>query len=874
MLLLYYFRATRSLPIMRKLHQRDQDQMEKCSVNDLLKSLRQLERETNVDVNDRKSKNEDFPSIARKQSIESNQLKNAIKQSFNELDEMQLSKPTTQNHEVTDTKIFDRGSPTNTDKLTHAGNTVLHQALNEKNTKIKDDSKTTLFRETFNIEDSRLNKQKEHKVIPKSPTREILKRQDPIKNSSEESSQDSDKNTKAKTSELQDAKQRVNTIGTEEGNVFRSLSIQRSPCKDTLYTSVVRIVIPKPKVDKSTQVTDVEITSETGWNIIEGMYMLLRRISIKVPNQETGENSCNEKIEHQQELKAVTQNTSSSKAVDIIVNSKDVSSNQKHGNESKKLSKFIVENDRLNNEANNRNMNHVDDWLERNQEIMNKHVLLQPARQMTIETVDSGYDDNPAHFNRNPRWSLPLIRSMNGHLRLCRKPYRGQMFLPAKLVLSNSSQSQAETASIGKHEKGDEADDEFDDTMDEFNFDAEKLNLIRKRRHFTRRVDSFSLSDSELETKTSSYKRTRRGWKDVLIINRLVPKKERTKAIKEWASERPVVLPKRKASITKKVASMKDGKQFSVESTDDDTTVFTDSTEAAYLRPKPLRMNLKHPHPPSSWKDLSSGSERQMNSISSIDDNYTGFGISKADRSSFLSHIDEFQHLCTDELDAAKHESSANELEESKIEVESICMKSVSSRSTESDGIEENEILRSYIREKRHSWDGILDYDLGDYDLDFDHTNELERETLSEDGKTQDYGCNEYGTNEYDVDSESIVNCGESDIGDNYEILSSCDILEPLDQTNDYRDETYKGTDINLEPTEAVPLPIISDQEQTEMKVIDVEDIENKVRVAGPGLSSGQVGIKNSFQVCSLCMSFASIRFCIHRISTLKINLC
>ena len=846
---------------MRKLHQRDQDQMEKCSVNDLLKSLRQLERETSVDVNDRKSKNEDFPSIARKQSIESNQLKNAIKQSFNELDEMQLSKPTTQNHEVTDTKIFDRGSPTNTDKLTHADNTVLHQALNEKNTKIKDDSKTTLFRETFNIEDSRLNKQKEHKVIPKSPTREILKRQDPIKNSSEESSQDSDKNTKAKTSELQDAKQRVNTIGTEEGNVFRSLSIQRSPCKDTLYTSVVRIVIPKPKVDKSTQVTDVEITSETGWNIIEGMYMLLRRISIKVPNQETGENSCNEKREHQQELRDVTQNTSSSKAVDMIVNSRDASSNQKHGNESKKLTKFIVENDRLNNEANNRNMNHVDDWLERNQEIMNKHVLLQPARQMTIETVDSGYDDNPAHFNRNPRWSLPLIRSMNGHLRLCRKPYRGQMFLPAKLVLSNSSQSQAETASIGKHEKGDEADDEFDDTMDEFNFNAEKLNLIRKRRHFTRRVDSFSLSDSELETKTSSYKRTRRGWKDVLIINRLVPKKERTKAFKEWASERPVVLPKRKASITKKVASMKDGKQFSIESTDDDTTVFTDSTEAVHLKPKPLRLNLKHPHPPSSWKDLSSGSERQMNSISSIDDNYTGFGISKADRSSFLSHIDEFQHLCTDEQDAAKHESTANELEESKIEVESICMKSVSSRSTESDGIEENEILRSYIREKRHSWDGILDYDLGDYDLGFDHTNELERETLSEDGKTQDYGCNEYGTNEYDVDSESIVNCGESDIGDNYEILSSCDIYEPLDQTNDYRDETYKGTDINLEPNEAVPLPIISDEEQTEMKVIDVEDIENKVRVAGPGLSSGQVGIKNSFQVCSLCTIFASIRY-------------
>ena len=561
---------------MRKLHQRDQ--VDKCSINDLLKCLKQLERDTSTDNTDRSMSKEDrfFSPAGPDTDGTSGKLKHAVMQSFNNPIKNYLSNPLKPNIEAvaqsnkestkegTYSSTVCNKPPTNTGYINDndqnvsqraSANTVSiknndetalpkastntgcinsnDQSVLPKSSKEKENeniiAKTKLCSFTFQPANTESEMQKERTGIPKSPTREILKRQDPIrsKNSSDDSSHDSDKTSKDKAIEMGEVNVKTNELCDGEQNMFRSISIQRSPCADTLYTSAVHIVIPKPKVDKATQVTAVEITAETGWDILEGMYLLLRRISIKVPTSYEHVNA----LEHTNTnppsgLKAVSQSITTVNTSDPKVTDQGIVCNKNLVEEKKAISNFVAETSRRSNDPNTRNMNHVDDWLERNREMMNSQANLQPVRQMTIETVDSGFDDNPANFNRTPRWSLPLIRSVNGHLRVRRRPYSGQkMFLPAKLVLSSSSQSQAETASIGKPEKGDEADDEYDDTMDEINFNTEKLNLIRRRRHFSRRVDSFSLSDSELETKNSSYKRNRRGWKDVLIVNRLVPKK-------------------------------------------------------------------------------------------------------------------------------------------------------------------------------------------------------------------------------------------------------------------------------------------------------------------------------------------------------------
>ena len=853
---------------MRKLHQRDQ--VDNCSINDLLKCLKQLERETSEDLNDnyfptvechpipRMSVIEDNferekyaitePSITAKENTQSDRQRNETSPNAFGRDHDKLSERAHNAAGVPAAPPKDKSSgPLQNDSpLNDLDDKNLPKTCKDKE---NEDAlnKTKLCRFSFQPPTG-INEPQKDKGFSKSPPspREPLKRQNPVqsKNSSQESSNESDKKSKGKISGSAELREESCDTDKSEPNVFRSISIQRSPCKDTLYTSVVHILIPKPKVDKSTQVTHTEITAETGWNVMEGMYLLLRRLCIKVPTLTEEVNAIDGlqtimqagvQTHAPQEIRNDTQRVMTAKP---RADADNRSENETKGTKGPPV--CIVDTNRRKKESDNRNMHHVDDWLERNQEIMNIQANLQPARQMTIETVDSGYDDNPSNFNRNPRWSLPLIRQANGHLRLCRKPYKGQMFLPAKLVLSTSSQSQ--TTSIDKRDNDEEADDEYDDTVDEYQFDANKMNLIRKRRHFSRRVESFSLSDSELETKKSSYKRNRRGWKDVLLVNRLFPRKERTKPLTTWESDKPGTLQKRKSGTFKKTLSVNNTvKQLSVESTDDDASVFIDSSDQSHLKPKHTRMNLKNPNPPSSWKDFSSGSERQLTSISSIEDSYRGFGVSKSDRHDFLSHIDEFQSLCPAATELEVPERNTVEDDDNQFEIKSVSKMSISSRSTESDGIEEDEILRSYIREKRHSWDGILDFDADNYDIGVNEEELAERSVHSDDGLYQDFlntRKNSY-TNFEDNESELADILGDpSDVG------MAMDVHSNLSEASGHSEkENHKGDETEIFES------VTAGQEPEVIAQNFYEDIENRVRVGGPGLSSGHVGVQNCFQV-------------------------
>ena len=83
-------------------------------------------------------------------------------------------------------------------------------------------------------------------------------------------------------------KQRCTEISTLPMKApFKSIFIQSSDDAGDKFTREVLIVVPKPKIDKQTQVCDSEITRETGWDFLQGFYLLLRRISIKLPDFDT-----------------------------------------------------------------------------------------------------------------------------------------------------------------------------------------------------------------------------------------------------------------------------------------------------------------------------------------------------------------------------------------------------------------------------------------------------------------------------------------------------------------------------------------------------------------------------------------------------------
>ena len=861
---------------MRKPHQRDQ--VDNCSINDLVKSLKQLERDTSTNRNKHTISANSGKTIGFEISRCSD---NAVAQSLKLPTISGVScqeQNTNYGSLIPDIASVQTNSKAPVDeKGEHLANIDINVKAespdnlpkSSKESKNKDNKTLVNILKRDNVPSSpslKIENQKDSPGFSRTPPREPLKRQNPIqsKNSSQSSSSESDRKSrgsKDKTSESLDLKEGTSEPMEGDDNVFRSISIHRSPCRDTHYTSLVHIVIPKPKVDKSTQVSHTEITTETGWDMMEGLYLLMRRMSLKVPTlpgdagDVIAEKSNNAKIIP---IGAVSDNGRkvTNAARDAREGNGNMNARTPLGNIV--LPSLNVEAVRQNETLEVRNRNNVDDWLERNREIMNIQAnLLEPARQLTVDTVDSGFDDNPTNYNRSPRWSLPLIRqeNVNPHPRLFRRSYNGQMVLPAKLVLSTSSQSQGN--SFDKREKEDDADDENDNSVDEYNFDAEKLNLIRKRRHFSRRVESFSLSDSELETKKSSYKRNRRGWKDVLLVNRLFPRKERVKTVNAWSTEKPWDITRRRLSSIRKLQSVTGGKQLSVDSTDDDVAVFTDSTEIANQNAKHQRMNLRNPHPPSSWKDISSGSERQLNSVSSLDDSYRGFGVSKPNRNDFLSHIDEFQNLYPVDLDVNVLERSAVDDDDSKLEIKSVSRMSMSSRSTESEGIEE-EMLRTFIRQKRHSWDGILDgLNVGDYEFDIELVSQQARE-----GELNDFEQTEADKMDTISDVENIFGDDGSYIGEFMNDASNVDLYECFDEylldknvakvRCDPQTIKEHGNHDEKESSkeEADCIEAIQLIEEGENDMPDIaEDIDKNIRVAGPGLLSGHVGVKNSFQV-------------------------
>jgi hypothetical protein len=222
-----------------------------------------------------------------------------------------------------------------------------------------------------------------------------------------------------KSSDLQSSSS--NTSG--QFRAFRSIYVHSDAENNTENKNEVTIVIPKAKIDKFTQVSHSEITKETGWDLLEGVYLLLRKISIKIPSESNVTSPANKlvskPVEGMDRIHPRVNMTKDDTEPDC--NRLQVPLSPRDDRDYPRRPYLSLNNKRVSSDLelhgqleqlNNENFRNVNAWFERNN-LLNSPNRLAPVRQYTMETVDSGFDDSqiPANFNRHGRFSLPNVLS-------------------------------------------------------------------------------------------------------------------------------------------------------------------------------------------------------------------------------------------------------------------------------------------------------------------------------------------------------------------------------------------------------------------------------------------------------------------------------
>lgn len=176
----------------------------------------------------------------------------------------------------------------------------------------------------------------------------------------------------------------------------------------------VSLIAPKATVDKSTQVSDKEIIQETNWDLFEGVYLLLRRISIKVPcSIPVGAEARHLSNSSQTKDEATSRSRECTRSVGSEMKKPSGSASN-----SLSISAVNIEQGKTDNcrnsdllaDGSQRGSDHegVNAWLDRHDQLLRRQEA-PLHRQVTRETEDSGFDDNPANFSRHGRLSLPSV---------------------------------------------------------------------------------------------------------------------------------------------------------------------------------------------------------------------------------------------------------------------------------------------------------------------------------------------------------------------------------------------------------------------------------------------------------------------------------
>lgn len=213
------------------------------------------------------------------------------------------------------------------------------------------------------------------------------------------------------------------------------------------------------------------------------------------------------------------------------------------------------------------------------------------------------------------------VKTDNGHTRIYRRPYRGpKIALEPSLVNSTSSHS----ISLDKREAGNEADDEL--IRSESQTEITKHRRRRQRR--INREDSFSLSDSELNERRKRIRQrhhtfdlsTSKQSDSSLSID---PETRRN-----YFSDAFKALLEGKEEVSGVDASTENTASFS-----ENNNVF-ESPDGCINKVSMIPKHIK----------------TRMQTLTSVDSNYQGFGLSKSTRRDFLAQLNTFQNICpTDE---------------------------------------------------------------------------------------------------------------------------------------------------------------------------------------------------------------------------------
>lgn len=184
-----------------------------------------------------------------------------------------------------------------------------------------------------------------------------------------------------------------------------------SDSKNKNKRNSVTVVTPRPKADKATQAVDQEIVRETNWELYEGIYLLFRRISFKVPYQVTKGTSLSSLETKDQCSVAKPRNNTmpSEQGVDSLHVSEPLNVRMPSASEKGIERETEDADDDMHKEEQNDEHDNVNAWLLRHQQLLERPDV-PFHRQATRETEDSGFDDNLGNYSRHGgRLSLPSV---------------------------------------------------------------------------------------------------------------------------------------------------------------------------------------------------------------------------------------------------------------------------------------------------------------------------------------------------------------------------------------------------------------------------------------------------------------------------------
>ncbi|VDH93154.1 Hypothetical predicted protein [Mytilus galloprovincialis] len=347
----------------------------------------------------------------------------------------------------------------------------------------------------------------------------------------------------------------------DHSSVFRTISNETKQVKP--FETRVAIVVPRVKCDKGTVVYANDIVEETKWDsAFDYCNIFRRRMCMKMA--ETNELNNND-----DELIPCINVTNRGRSFSVF----DTRSRDKN----------------------------VHAWIEKHPQL---RVNNAPIRQSTIETTDSGVDDDNGILSgrRASLYSNFRFTGDNQHQILCRRPYKGKIPLDPKLTKSSSKSNvyDLETTDKFGYSQDEEQQSHVNIEMPEY--------LISDRQNFNEKSKRYEIEKNDIIEDVDFKSKTNGNGSQISFVD----------------------------TNDKAAYDAKDINNVTVSRNDEmnleDTKLRAHSEYLANIN-----SNVSF-----SQKALQT---KSTSSSISVDESYYGFGVTKDNRTNLLSHLNDFKNL-------------------------------------------------------------------------------------------------------------------------------------------------------------------------------------------------------------------------------------